>query len=573
MGGKNNKRKYQKVEYNEEINNEVIPNYISFESLPYINKQKTNNICKIKREDGKTGTGFLCKIPYPDSLNLLPVLITCYHVLGKEDILIGNKIELIFNDGKMIKSLVINKSRKIYTDENDYDITIIEINKNDGFEIHNFLEVDNLIYDNKYEEIYGNEENRTIYLIHYPKGLNTKLSFGTIKNINNNLIQHISKTDPGSSGCPILNLTTKKVIGVHKGDHKKYKFQVGTLLKGPIDNFNLNDENYIIITLKIKKEDINQKIYFLDNTDYIDKETKIKIFHNNLKELNEKNTQLYINNDFHKFKKYFRPKTEGTYKIKIIFFNPIKDCSFMFTNCKNITKIDFSSFNTNQTINMECMFSGCSNIKILNLSNFNTENVINMRGMFGECSKVLNFDYYTADFFGSDGGEDAIYYEGCPNLMDLNLSSFNTKNVKDMSYMFCGCKKLNNLKISSAFNTKKVINFYAMFGECENLEYLDLSFFETKNAKIMTAMFSRCYNLRQIVFSSFFNTKNVTNMSGMFSQCESIETLNLSSFDTKNVVTMSGMFLECYKLKDLDYLHLILKMLLIWILCFTEVIT
>ena len=77
--------------------------------------------------------------------------------------------------------------------------------------------------------------------------------------------------------------------------------------------------------------------------------------------------------------------------------------------------------------------------------------------------------------------------------MDLNLSSFNTKNVKDMSYMFCGCKKLNNLKISSAFNTKKVINFYAMFGEYENLEYLDLSFFETKNAKIMTAMFSRCY--------------------------------------------------------------------------------
>ena len=48
------------------------------------------------------------------------------------------------------------------------------------------------------------------------------------------------------------------------------------------------------------------------------------------------------------------------------------------------------------------MFSGCSNLRNLDLSSFNTKNVINMRGMFGECSKVLNYNYSTDDFFPSE---------------------------------------------------------------------------------------------------------------------------------------------------------------------------
>ena len=45
-----------------------------------------NSICKIKPEKGPTGTGFLCKIRFPDPLNLLPVLITCNHVINKNDL-------------------------------------------------------------------------------------------------------------------------------------------------------------------------------------------------------------------------------------------------------------------------------------------------------------------------------------------------------------------------------------------------------------------------------------------------------------------------------------------------------
>ena len=40
----------------------------------------------------------------------------------------------------------------------------------------------------------------------------------------------------------------------------------------------------------------------------------------------------------------------------------------MFAGCKNITKINFSLFSTENIIDMNYMFSGCIKIEILDLS-------------------------------------------------------------------------------------------------------------------------------------------------------------------------------------------------------------
>ena len=52
--------------------------------------------------------------------------------------------------------------------------------------------------------------------------------------------------------------------------------------------------------------------------------------------------------------------------------------------------------------------------------------------------------------------------------VEINISSFNTKNVEDMGGMFNKCDNLNNLNLSS-FDTSKVCNMNGMFGECPNL--------------------------------------------------------------------------------------------------------
>ena len=104
--------------------------------------------------------------------------------------------------------------------------------------------------------------------------------------------------------------------------------------------------------IKINKDDISKEIYFLDNTDGFKDDEGIKHYHDNLKELNESNTELYINNKKVEYKKYFIPEKEGIHEIILKFNISIKDCSFMFCNCFKIENIDFISFDTTNINNM-----------------------------------------------------------------------------------------------------------------------------------------------------------------------------------------------------------------------------
>jgi surface protein len=78
-------------------------------------------------------------------------------------------------------------------------------------------------------------------------------------------------------------------------------------------------------------------------------------------------------------------------------------------------------------------------------------------------------------------------FHNCKNLKSINLCSFDTKNVNDMSDMFSFCINLNNLDLSS-FNIKNVKNISYMFYFCYNLKNLDISSFETQNTIDMDFM-------------------------------------------------------------------------------------
>ena len=57
------------------------PTIISYECTKKIMEQMEKNICNIRIEN-HSGTGFFCKIPFPDEDNMLPVLITNHHVIN-----------------------------------------------------------------------------------------------------------------------------------------------------------------------------------------------------------------------------------------------------------------------------------------------------------------------------------------------------------------------------------------------------------------------------------------------------------------------------------------------------------
>ena len=313
-------------------------------------------------------------------------------------------------------------------------------------------------------------------------------------------------------------------------------------------------ENKIIIKLKIEQNSISKEIYFFDNE--------------NFNEINETNTEIYINNNKNGFCKFFKPSKEGEYEIKIIFKNNIKNCSYMFNKCNDIIYIDLSSFDSSGVTNMSHMFSECYSLKDINLSNLNTTNIIDMSYMFNKCYELKKIDF--PESFNSQNLENmALMFHWCQNLTEItfpssfktikvnnmktlfgkcyilkkiNIQNFNTSEVKDMSYMFDQCTKLEELLINPlTFKADKVSNMSYMFNECRELKKIDLSSFKIKNVKYTSYMFGNCQKLVEVdLSSSKFNKDTI--MVHMFDGCKNIKKINISSLDTLVPKKVENMF-------------------------------
>ena len=169
-----------------------------------------------------------------------------------------------------------------------------------------------------------------------------------------------------------------------------------------------------------------------------------------------------------------------------------------------------------------------------------------------DTSEIKDMSYLFCDSrYNAQGNKFFSVFNVHNNIKKLNLSTWNTSNVTDMSGMFSDCKTLVELDLSS-FDTSNVDNMEWMFSECKSLEQLDISRFDTSEVKDMGGMFSECKLLTELDLSNF-NTSNVNNMTWMFSECYKLKKLDLSSFDTSNVKRMRNMFDQCHSLETVDF--------------------
>ena len=163
---------------------------------------------------------------------------------------------------------------------------------------------------------------------------------------------------------------------------------------------------------------------------------------------------------------------------------------------------------------------------------------------YTETEKVyLNSD--SSKMFYSD-----LYEQKIRNVLEMDLSNFDTSKVTNMSSMFLGMVNLTTLNLSN-FNTSQVTNMGGMFGFMSNLTSLNLISFDTSQVTNMAGMFFNILLLTTLDLSNF-NTSKVTNMSNMFNNMASLTTLDLSSFDTSNVTDMRYMLSSMRNLTTLD---------------------
>lgn len=170
-------------------------------------------------------------------------------------------------------------------------------------------------------------------------------------------------------------------------------------------------------------------------------------------------------------------------------------------------------------------------------------------GMFTRCVKLKTIDNF--EYLNTEDVKDMSYmFNGCRSLESINLSKFKTGSDTTMRSMFRHCSSLKSIDVSG-FDTHNVRNMRSMFDSCVNVTTIDVSKFETYNVTDMQQMFYKCSSLTYLDVNGF-NTHNVRNMSHMFHGCSSLSFLYVDNFDTGDVTTMRSMFNGCSGIGMLD---------------------
>ena len=138
-------------------------------------------------------------------------------------------------------------------------------------------------------------------------------------------------------------------------------------------------------------------------------------------------------------------------------------------------------------------------------------------------------------------------FGGLSKTKSIDLSSFDTSRVTNMSCMFNGCRELTALDLSG-FNTSNVTNISGMFVSCESIKELDLSSFDTSNVTDMGGMFCDCDDLAHLNLSGL-DTSNVTSISCMFCNCKNLTDIDMSGFNTSHILDMRSLFEGCRNLR------------------------
>ena len=278
----------------------------------------------------------------------------------------------------------------------------------------------------------------------------------------------------------------------------------------------------------------------------------------------------------------------------------VTDMSGMFYNDTSLKSVNLSGLDISHITNMSDMFVGDENLESLDLSGLDLSNVTNTSLMFGWAGsnmKDVNLDNtkgVTREILDEyviaarntnkknlDLNLDLHHITLSPNTTDLNnlfanmpdvesidLTGWQTDNVKNMNSMFKNDPKLTTIKGLENWNTKNVTDMSNMFAAFNNpttndydpkqlkslghLTKLDLSKWDTSNVTNMSYMFCGQTNLTSLGDLSKWKTSKVTNMSHMFYDLENIPALDLSNWTTDKVTDMSYMFSYMSKIKNLD---------------------
>ena len=211
---------------------EIYPKPVTKQCIEKILEQMNNQIYIINENNENYETGYFCSIRYKEKNISIPVLIINKYLKEKE---INNNIKVTINKEK----INIEIGDTIYKNK-DYNFTIFEIKNKENYSL-NDIEIDDILYE-KEPEIYYIK--KPIYIIQGNNKKEMSLSYGIIKNFDQQKLIYSGEVNSDFKYSLIFNLSNNKLIGIN-GSKSKY-YNEGMFLKNIIKEF-IQRYKYVVI--------------------------------------------------------------------------------------------------------------------------------------------------------------------------------------------------------------------------------------------------------------------------------------------------------------------------------------
>ena len=128
-------------------------------------------------------------------------------------------------------------------------------------------------------------------------------------------------------------------------------------------------------------------------------------------------------------------------------------------------------------------------------------------------------------------------------LTSVSIASGVTFQDASMQMLFAKCKSLKTVKLR--MDTSGITDMSYLFYGCESLEQIDLSQWNTANVRTMQGMFSNCSNLKDIAGHENWDTRSLESVAYMFNATRKLQTVDMSGWDLAGLKNTGWCFQNC----------------------------
>ena len=201
-----------------------------------------------------------------------------------------------------------------------------------------------------------------------------------------------------------------------------------------------------------------------------------------------------------------------------------KDSNGLFRNMKALKSLNTDNLDFSRTETMRNMIQDCQSLVTLDVSDWDTGNVKDMAYMFLNGYKLESIN---------------------------GLNNWDVSSVTDMTQTFAFCKVLPELDVSG-WDVSNVTSMVGTFGQCFALKTVNTTGWKPLNVTTTQNMFYNCYALTDLIGSGDWVMPKVTAINSMFQSCTALEYLNVTNWDMSNAQNLASTFWNCTSLKEID---------------------